>query len=149
MVYVCQLAFALVFQSIPPILRLIVSEMNISHAQAGLLMSLFASPGIFIAIPAGILSDRVGLRKLGLVSLLLMIIGTFILGMSGGFLLMSVGRVVSGIGALTLAIILPPLLSGWFTHGGLGLAMGIFNTGMPLGILASFDVIGIIGISMG
>ncbi|MCK5563537.1 hypothetical protein KAI30_05125, partial [Candidatus Bathyarchaeota archaeon] len=45
MSYFCMLAFALVFQSIPPILTLIISELNITHAQAGLIISLFALPG--------------------------------------------------------------------------------------------------------
>jgi hypothetical protein len=42
MTYVCMLSFALVFQSVPPLLTLIRQEFNVSHAQAGLLMSLFA-----------------------------------------------------------------------------------------------------------
>jgi len=49
MIYACMLSFAMVFQSIPPLLTLIRQEFNIGHAQAGLLMSLFALPGIFIA----------------------------------------------------------------------------------------------------
>ena len=77
MSYVCMLAFALVFQSIPPILNLIISDLNINYAQAGLLMSLFALPGIFIAIPSGMISDRFGMKKVGVASLILMIVGTF------------------------------------------------------------------------
>ncbi len=111
-------------------------------------MSLFALPGIFIAIPTGILSDRVGIRKVGLISLPLMVIGTFLIGVSGSFPLMLAGRIVSGIGALTLAIILPPLLSHWFTQRELGLAMGIFNTGLPLGTIVSFNLVSIVGFSI-
>jgi hypothetical protein len=42
MTYVCMLSFVLVFQSVPPLLTLIRQEFNVSHAQAGLLMSPFA-----------------------------------------------------------------------------------------------------------
>jgi predicted MFS family arabinose efflux permease len=149
MVYCCQLAFALVFQSVPPVLRLIVSEFGISYAQSGLLMSLFALPGILLSIPVGLVSDRVGVKKVGLVSLAVMILGTLAFGASGSFPAAAVGRLVSGMGALTLSIVLPPLLSRWFIRGGLGSAMGIFQTGMPLGIIVSFNLLGILGISLG
>ena len=145
----CQFSWALVFQSIPPILRLVISELEISHAQAGLLMSLFALPGIFLAIPSGIISDRFGMKKLGLTSLILMVIGTFLVGVSKDYFLMGVGRTISGVGAVTLAIILPQLLSQWFIHKELGLGMGIFNTAMPLGTITSFNVLSLVAIIFG
>jgi len=149
MSYLCMLAFALVFQSIPPILPLIISELNITHAQAGLLMSLFALPGIFVAIPSGIISDRLGMRKVGIASLVLMTIGTFVVGTGNNFISICVGRLISGVGALTLAIVLPQLLSRWFMRKELGIGMGVFNTAMPLGTIASFNVFGSIGNNLG
>jgi nitrate/nitrite transporter NarK len=38
-------------------------------------MSLFALPGMFIELPGGIISDRFGMKKSGVTSLLLMIAG--------------------------------------------------------------------------
>lgn len=112
-------------------------------------MSLFALPGIFLAIPGGIVSDRYGAKKVGVTSLILMIIGTFLVGSTDNFLVMALGRTVSGAGAITLAIILPQLISHWFIHKGLGLGMGIFNTAMPLGTITSFNALSIIGTSLG
>lgn len=149
MSYVGQLSFALIFQSIPPILRLIILEQKITYSQAGLLMSLFGLPGIIIAIPIGIISDRFDMKKVGMTSLVLMIIGTFVLGISDTFLLMVMGRFVSGIGAITLGIIFPPLLSRWFIRKELGLAMGVVNTCMPLGIIISFNVLSFLGVTYG
>jgi len=112
-------------------------------------MSLFALPGIFVSIPSGIISDRFGMRKVGISSLILMIIGTFLVGVCENFLFMGVGRIISGVGGLTLAIVLPQLLSRWFIGKGLGLGMGVFNTAMPLGTITSFNILSIIGISWG
>lgn len=140
MVYVCMLSFALVFQSVPPLLTLIRQELNISHAQAGLLMSLFALPGIFVAIPGGVVSDRFGMRKTGVTSLGLMIAGTLALGTSSSPVQAYAGRVVSGVGGLTLTIVLPQLLSKWFVGKELGLGMGVYNTAMPLGTILSLNV---------
>jgi predicted MFS family arabinose efflux permease len=149
MTYVCMLSFALVFQSIAPLLTLIRQEFNISHAQAGLLMSFFALPGIFVAIPGGVVSDRFGIRKTGVASLVLMITGTFILGTSSSTLQAYAGRIVSGVGGLTLAVVLPQLLSRWFIGKELGIGMGIFNTAMPLGTILSLNVFSMVGNSFG
>ena len=149
MAYACQISFALVFQSIPPLLRLVVSEFELTHAQAGLLMSLFALPGIFISIPGGIISDRYGVKRVAVASMLFMIAGTFTLGVSGSFSMALLGRALSGIGAMILSIIMPQMLSSWFRPRELSLAMGIFNTGMPLGTFVSFNLLGSIGLSSG
>lgn len=149
MAYACQISFALVFQSIPPLLRLVVSEFELTHAQAGLLMSLFALPGIFISIPGGIISDRYGVKRVAVASMLFMIAGTFTLGVSGSFSMALLGRALSGIGAMILSIIMPQVLSSWFRPRELSLAMGIFNTGMPLGTFVSFNLLGSIGLSSG
>lgn len=66
-------------------------------------MSLFALPSVFIAIPSGIISDRFGV-KIGVISLILMTFGTFLAGLIGSFLLLALGRTVSGIGAAILTI---------------------------------------------
>lgn len=149
MTYMCMLSFAMVFQSIPPLLTLIRQEFAINHAQAGLLMSLFAFPGIFISLPGGIISDRFGMKKTGLTSLVLMVVGTLIVGTSTGPLQAYLGRIISGIGGLTLAIVLPQLLSRWFLGKELGVGMGVFNTAMPLGTLLSFNILGMLGKSFG
>lgn len=149
MTYVCMFSFAMVFQSIPPLLSIIIPEFGFSDAQAGLLMSLFALPGILIALPSGIISDRFGMKKTGMISLILMIAGTLIVGTSNTHLQMYLGRIVSGAGGLALAIVLPQLVSKWFFDKELSVAMGVFNTAMPLGAIASFNIFGIIGKSFG
>mgnify|MGYP001104373575 CR=1 FL=1 len=144
-VYLSILAFALVFQSIPPILTLIISELHLTYAQSGLLMSLFALPGLFISLIGGFLSDRYGMRFLGAGCFILMIGGTLLVGWGTELLVLWSGRIIAGIGALTLSVFLPKLLSQWFKDRELGLAMGIFNTGVPLGSVICFGLFGKIG----
>ena len=147
--YISMLAFAFVFQAIPPILSLIIQELHISHTQAGLLMGLFALPGIFLSIPGGILFDRYGTKKIAIFCFILMIIGTIIVIFGGTFLLLAIGRIISGVGALILAIGLPQFLSQWFKGKELGIAMGIYNTAMPLGTIISFITLGWLGKNLG
>lgn len=144
-VYLSILAFALIFQSIPPILPLIISELHITYAQSGLLMSFFALPGLFVSLLGGFLSDRYGMRPLGTGCFLLMIVGILLVGFGRDLHLLWLGRIFSGIGSLTLSILLPKLLSQWFRNREIGLAMGIFNTGVPLGSVLCFSLFGKMG----
>jgi len=144
-VYLSILAFTFILQSIPPILSLIISELHLTYAQAGLLMSLFALPGLFVSIWGGFLADRYGMRSLGTGCFLLMIGGTLLVGLGINLQILGLGRIIAGIGGLTLSVILPKLLSQWFKERELGLAMGIFNTGVPLGSVICFGLFGKMG----
>lgn len=147
--YLCAIAYALVFQSIPAVLSLIIDDLSISHAQAGLLMSMFALPGIIMSIPVGILADRYGVKRIGIFSLLLMIGGTAMLATGPTFPLVILGRLLAGIGAITLALIGPSAITQWFRHREIGLAMGIYTTGMPIGTIISLNTLAAVGASWG
>jgi MFS family permease len=147
--YICILVFAFTLQSLPPVLPLIIEEMNLTHAEAGLLMSLFTFPSIFLAILAGILSDRLGAFRVGITSLLLVIGGTLFIALSQGFPFVAFGRLVSGTGAATISIVAAKTLSHWFQGREIGSAMGIYNTAMPVGTIICFTTFGRLGESLG
>jgi len=149
MAYICILVFAFTLQSIPPILPLIIEELNLSHAEAGLLISLFTFPSIFLAILAGLLSDRLGSFKVGLISLILVIIGTLFFAFSRTFPYVALGRLIAGTGAVTISIVAAKTLSHWFQGREIGTAMGIYNTAMPVGTIICFTTFGRLGESSG
>ncbi len=144
-VYLSILAFTFIFQSIPPILPFIQSELHLTYSQSGLLMSLFSLPGIFVSLFGGFLSDRSGIRPLGMGCFLLMLGGTLLVGLGRDLQTLELGRVIAGIGAFTLSVFLPKIISQWFKDKELGLAMGIYNTGVPLGSVICFGLFGKIG----
>lgn len=144
-VYLSILAFSLIFQSIPPILPFIQSELQLNYTQSGLLMSLFSLPGVFVSLLGGFLSDRYRIRPLGTGCFVLMIGGTLMVGLGTNLRTLEWGRVLAGVGAFTLSVFLPKLLSQWFRGKELGLAMGIYNTGVPLGSAICFGLFGIMG----
>ncbi len=145
LVYLSILAFTLIFQSIPPILPFIQTELHLTYTESGLLMSLFSLPGIFVSLLGGFLSDRYGIRPLGTGCFLLMIGGTLLVGLGMDLRVLELGRVIAGIGAFTLSVFLPKLLSQWFRGKELGLAMGTYNTGVPLGSAICFVLFGKMG----
>jgi len=148
-VYLSILAFTFIFQSIPPLLPLIISELHLTYAQSGLLMSLFSLPGLFISLLGGFLSDRYKMRPLAAGCLLLMIGGTMLVALGADLRILWLGRIIAGMGAITLSIFLPKLLSQWFKDRELGLAMGVYNTGVPLGSVICFGLFGGMGSQWG
>ena len=59
-VYSGFLAVGFVFHFVPPVLPAVIEDLGITHGQAGLLMSLFALPGILFSMTGGWLADRFG-----------------------------------------------------------------------------------------
>ncbi len=148
-VYLCVLAFAITLQSVPPVLSLVMAELKLTHAQGGLLMSLFALPGIVLSIPAGMLADRYGQKTIGIVAFVFTIAGVVIFASGSSFPILALGRVVSGVGAMTLIVLAPQLLAQWFAGRETGIAMGIFTTGMPLGTILSLNFLSLLGENLG
>jgi MFS family permease len=140
-IYLCMLSFAVVFQSVPPVMSLIIDHFHLSHHGGGLLMSMFALPGIFVSLPAGMLTDRFGVKPVGVVTLALTVIGTMLVALGDSFPAILAGRVIAGTGAVTLVIISPQAIAQWFRGREMGIAMGIFNTAMPIGTIASLNAV--------
>ncbi len=149
LMWLCQLAFGIVFQSIPPILGILIDAFHISHAQAGMLMGLFSLPAIFLSLPGGVLTDRYGARIVGGGTLLTMVLGTAVVALSNSYWMMGIGRLMSGIGATVLLVVAPKVVTSWFHDREIGLSMGVFNTGMPLGTILSLNVMGVIALRLG
>lgn len=145
----CMLGLAFSIQSLPPILTLIIKELDLTHAKAGLLVSLFAVPTVFLAVLFGSLLDRWGSFKMGVISLILIIVGALIFALSHTFLYAGLGRIIAGIGAVAVFIVSAQIVSQWFTGREIGTAMGIFNTVMPVGAIVSFTTFGRLGESLG
>jgi len=142
----CLLAFAIVFQSIPPILGILIDTFRISHAQAGALMGLFSLPAIFLSLPGGVLTDRYGARTAGSIALPLMVLGTAIVALGGSYWVLGLGRLVAGVGAAVLLVVTPKVITSWFREQEIGLSMGVFNIAVPLGTILSLNFMGVIAL---
>ncbi len=148
-VFLASLSFSVTMQVVAPVLPLIIREFQLSHAEAGLIASLFALPMVFLSIPIGVLSDRHGPKLTGLIALTLAIAGTLLVAFSPVYPLLLLGRALAGIGSLTVILISPHFISQWFAGKELGLAMGLWNSSVPLGTITSFATMGSIGQALG
>jgi len=140
----CILTFGIIFQSIPPLIGILVDVLNVSYARAGALMGLFTFASIFLSLPGGMLADRYGARNVGLVALVSMALGTAIVALGGGYWVIALGRLVAGVGAAVLVVVTPKIITAWFFDREIGLSMGIFNIAMPLGTILALNFMGVI-----
>jgi MFS family permease len=147
--YLCMLGYAFSMQALPPVLPLVIHDMKLMHAEAGSLMSFFALPAIFLSIFAGLFADRWGSHHTGVAALILIIAGISIFAFSTSFPVAGAGRIIAGMGAVTISIVSAQLISQWFRGKGLGMAMGIFNTAMPVGTIICFTTFGKLGEMVG
>ena len=84
-VYLGFLTVGFVFHFIPPVLPAMLADLGINHGQAGLLMSLFALPGILLSARGGWLADRMGPAPLAAAGLLAMGLGSLDMGLAPSF----------------------------------------------------------------
>ncbi len=147
--YLASFAFGMTLQNVPPVMPLLIEDFGLAHAEAGLTMSLFALPMIFLSIPAGLLADRLGPKRVGLLAFVCTIVGSLVVAFSTSFPMLLAGRAIAGAGALTLVLIAPQFISQWFMARELGTAMGIWNTAFPLATIVSFVSLGGIGQALG
>ncbi|MGH2457801.1 MAG: MFS transporter [Chloroflexota bacterium] len=148
-VYLSFLAYAAVFQSIPPIVSLIIADLRLSHATAGLLMSLFALPGIFLSIPVGLLVDRRGPRIPMIACLIATIVGTLLVAVGPTFPILAIGRVIAGAGGLSLFVVGSKYVAEWFVGRELGIAIGIYSTALPVATILALNTLGTVAIDLG
>lgn len=143
-VHASMIAFAINLQMIPPLLPRLVAGHGLSHTGAGLLMGLFTLPGIFLAIPGGKAADIFGPRSVAIWSLSLLTAGALLMvPPHPGFLYF--GRLCAGVGGAVLVVVAPQIIARTFHGRELGLAMGIFNTAVPVGTILAFNLLGYLG----
>jgi MFS family permease len=130
------------YDSVVPIQGSIMSEMGVDEAQYGLLFSLYSLPNVFFVLIGGLLLDRFGIRKMGLVFAGLALVGVLltVIGSFTAFWMMLLGRLVYGIGAESASIAMMKILAKWFKGKEFGFAFGLYITIVRLGNVASLNL---------
>jgi hypothetical protein len=117
--FVARTVMAFQFQSVASTAPFLIDAFAIEFAHLGTLIGLYMLPGILIALPGGMLGQRFGARNLVLAGLLLMALGGALMGASTSFLTLSTGRLISGVGAVLINVLMTKMIADWFA-GNLG-----------------------------
>jgi len=120
------------------VMPLLMEAFGASAAQAGLLMSLFAITGLFLAIPAGFIFQKLGYRLTGMIAILSLVVGAGWGAFSRGFDIMLASRIVEGVGMSLMSVVAPAVIALWFSPNTRGKAMGVWAVWVPLGSTIMF-----------
>jgi len=118
---------------IPPIEHIITEELLLSHAQMGLLFAIPVGILAVLAMPSGLLADRIGIRKAAGIGAIVMAVGALMRGTSTGFTMLLAFTCLYGVGLALVYPNLPKAVSGCFPQEKVGLATGIYSTGIATG----------------
>lgn len=143
--FMLMLTFAISLQSLPPIMDKIAEDISFSNSQAGMLMGIYAIPGIFLPFLVAFLANKYNKKSIILIALLILILGLVTFSMSKSFTTLLTFRLVTGIGATTLVVLSPLLITMFFGGKNMGIAMGVFNAAVPFGTVVSANLFGALG----
>jgi len=122
------------FQSLASVAPLIRQDMGVSYADIGVLIGLYMSPGIVVALPGGMIGGRLGDKRMVCVGLILMVAGAALMGVAESYSMLVIGRLVSGIGGVLLNVLMSKMITDWFADREIVLAMAIFMNSFPIGM---------------
>src|SRR5262244_3009168 len=134
MVFVTRTSMGFQFQAVAAVAPLMVADLGLTWVQLGSLIGLYMLPGAVFALPGGVLGQRFGERRTVVASLALMVAGGLVTAFAQSFVTAAGGRLMSGVGAVLMNILLAKMVADWFAGRELSTAMGIMLTSWPVGL---------------
>ncbi|MEO6724914.1 MAG: MFS transporter [Blastocatellia bacterium] len=114
-------------------LPFISKDFNLNDAQKGLLLSAFSWIYCFLQVPAGNLTDRVGVRRSYSLGFLFWSLVTTVTGLAKGLWGLVAIRALVGVGQSVAFPASARAVSNWFRDGERGTVTAIYLTGVRLG----------------
>ena len=147
--FVVRLTMAFQFQSVAAVAPLLGSEFGVSLADIGILIGLYFTPGVALALPGAAIGQRFGDKTTVLGALLLMLTGGLAMALSVSLTGQIAGRLVAGAGGVLLNVQMTKMVTDWFAGKEISTAMGIFVGSWPTGIAVSLLTLPVIGTAYG
>lgn len=134
LLYAC---FGLVRTGPAPLVEPIVRDLEMTYTQMGSVLGAWPLVYIGVAYFAGILLDRIGLRRALALGALIIAVSGLLRALAGDFGAMFLAVAIFGIGGPTISIGAPKLIAVWFRGRDRGTAAGVYTTGSVLGGVAA------------
>jgi len=147
--FVVRLTMAFQFQSVAAVAPLLGTSFGVSLADIGLLIGLYFTPGIALALPGGAIGQRFGDKMTVLAALALMLIGGLMMALSDSWTVQMAGRLIAGAGGVLLNVQMTKMVADWFAGREIATAMAIFVNSWPAGIAISLLTLPAIGTAWG
>jgi len=147
--FLVRLTMAFQFQSVGAVAPLLGHDFGIGLADIGILIGLYFTPGVALALPGGAIGQRFGDKTTVLGALLLMLTGGLAMALSSSWTGQIVGRLVAGAGGVLLNVQMTKMVTDWFAGKEIATAMAIFVNSWPAGVAISLLSLPLIGSAYG
>lgn len=122
-----------IYDSISPLADLLKTQLGFSDSNIGLLNAIYSFPNIIMVLIGGLLIDRIGTKTSVLIFTALIMVGSIVTAITGNIWLMSVGRLIFGLGAESMIVAITTIIARWFKGKELSFAFGLNLTVARLG----------------
>ncbi len=129
------------FQSVAALSPYLLDQFAMSYAALGTLIGIYLFPGIAVALPGGIFGQRYGDKTVACIGLGAMTLGGLLMAEAQGAAALTLGRVLSGSGAIFFNVLVTKMVTDWFQGREIVSALGILVTSWPLGIALALLVL--------
>ena len=147
--FTVRLTMAFQFQSVAAVAPLLGPKFGVSLADIGLLIGLYFTPGIALALPGGAIGQRFGDKVTVLAALTLMLVGGLLMAVSDLWGVQIAGRLIAGGGGVLLNVQMSKMVTDQFAGKEIATAMAIFANSWPAGVALSLLTLPAIGAAHG
>ncbi len=113
----------------------IIKDLNLDLVQMGAIWGIAGLAGVFVSFAGGIIGDRFGLRRVLIISCLLVGITGALRGISTSFAMLTAFVFANGIVRAVIPITVTKAITTLFRGRNLGMAQGVGAMGMGLGLM--------------
>ena len=125
---------------LPPIGNILKAALSITHSKVGLIFSLPVAILAATAIPSGVFGDRIGPRRAVGIGAIILAAGSLASGTASDFQSLFIYTCIFGFGFSMAFSSLPKLMGLWLPADKVGLATGIYTTGISVGGAVSLGI---------
>ena len=130
LLYVC---FGIVSRAIFPLVTPILNDLRITYSQMGFILGSWQLTYIMIALVAGSIIDRWGVRKSLFAGVLIIGLSSSLRFFANNFAILLVAVALFGVGGPMISIGGPKTISAWFSGPIRGTAIGLYTSGNWIG----------------
>jgi len=116
-----------------PMVTQIMEEMNLSHADFGLVFSAVMMGLLLFRIPWGLIGDRIGYLKAFRIALPVLAVSAVLRGFSQSYSALLISQIFLGLGSAAILPCLPLVIKEWASDGALSFSTGLYVSGFALG----------------
>ena len=147
--FIARVTMGFQYQAVAALSPLFADSFGIGLTDLGILVGLYMSPGVVVALPGAAIGKLFGDKRVVSFGMILMIIGGLIMAFGWNYPLQLTGRVVAGAGGVILNVLMAKMVTDYFSGREISLAMGIFANSWPVGIAAALLVLPLVGNTAG